>query len=324
MAYSLHSAPVDTDPVTVTVTVVGSFVVGLTVRSERMPVSGETLIGRDSDVGPGGKGSNQAVGAAQLGAQVHFAGIIGTDKMGDIATDLYAQAGVHAQCVQRTALLPTGLAFILLDKDGYNRIILDLGANTLMDAAFVEGPCVAASLRHSQVVMTVLEIPPAAAVRAMQLGKRSGAITMMNPAPATKLDPDAFQYIDYLTPNESELRILMGLAPDDATPTIELARQLQARGANTLIVTMGENGALILTKTEQIHVPSIAVDVVDTTGAGDAFSAGLAVALGEGKPLLYAVRFANCCGALACTKLGVVPAMAHRAEAEQLFAKTYG
>ena len=305
------------------ITVVGSFAVGMTIRSDRMPVSGETLIGRDFNMGPGGKGSNQAVGVARLGAKSYFAGVIGDDRLGDVAMELYAHEDVNTSCLKRTPRMPTGVGLILLDSSGANRIILDIAANKLVDVAFVDA--LVPQLAASTVVMTVLEIPVAAAVQAMALGKHNGAITLMNPAPATQFDPGILAHVDYLTPNESELRILMGLAPDDPTSTGELARQLQVHGANTIVVTLGEQGALIVSKEQPLtHVLGLPISVVDTTGAGDSFSAGLAMALAEGKPLLQAVQFANCCGALACTQLGVIPAMAQRAHAEQLFVNHYG
>lgn len=299
------------------ITVVGSFAVGLTIRTQRMPIFGETLLGADFDMGPGGKGSNQAVGVARLGAQSYFAGIVGDDKLADIATELYRTEGIDTTYLQRTRAMPTGVGFIILNESGQNGIILDMGANKLMDAAFVDQ--VEPQIARSAVVMAVLEIPVAAAARAMTLGRKHGAHTILNPAPATRLDDSVFAHIDYLTPNETELRILMGLAPDDPTPTVELARQLRQRGVKNLIVTQGEKGALILNDDGRREVPGIKVDVVDTTGAGDAFNAGLAVALAEGRPLLHAVRYANCAGALACTKLGAIPALGTRAMVEDLY-----
>ena len=293
------------------ITVVGSFAVGMTLRTQRMPVFGETLVGSDFDMGPGGKGSNQAVGVARLGAQAHFAGIIGADKLGEIATDLYAREGVDTTWLKRTKAMATGVGFIILNTEGENGIILDMGANELMDGAYVDQ--VEEQIARSDVVMSVLEIPVAAAARAMELGKRHGVRTILNPAPATALDGSVLRNVDYLTPNETELRILLGLAPDDATETAELALEMRARGVGNLIVTMGEKGALILTEDGQEEVAGVPVDVVDTTGAGDAFNAGLAVALAERKSLAEAAAFANRCGAFACQKLGVVPALATRA-----------
>lgn len=299
------------------ITVVGSFAVGMTLRTTRMPVFGETLIGSDFDMGPGGKGSNQAVGSARLGAESYFVGIIGDDKLGEIATDLYAAEGVNTVYLKKSHEMATGVGFIILNPAGHNGIILDMSANKLMDPAFVSSA--EEQIARSSVVMSVLEIPVPAAGEAMRLGRKHKALTLLNPAPAAPLPDDVIANVDVLTPNETELRVLMGLAPDDPTPTEALAHRLQERGVKTIIVTRGEHGVLILTGGEKIEVPSLKVDVVDTTGAGDAFNSGLAVALAEGKDIVTAAKFGACAGALACTKLGVIPALAFRSEVESLY-----
>jgi ribokinase len=304
------------------ITVVGSFAVGMTIRTSRMPIFGETLIGADFDMGPGGKGSNQAVGTAMLGAQSYFAGIIGDDKLGEIAIELYAERGVDTTYLRKTPEMSTGVGFIILNAGGENGIILDMGANKLMDAAFVD--TAEAQIARSDVVMSVLELPVAAAARAMELGKKHGVLTILNPAPATRLDDAILRNVDYLTPNETELRILMGLPPDDPAPTIELAKRMRDRGVGNLVVTRGEKGALVMTDQGVTEVHGVQIDVVDTTGAGDAFNSGLAVALAEGKDLHQAVKFAACAGAIACTKLGVIPSFGDRATVEQLYAKQFG
>ncbi|MCB0171297.1 MAG: ribokinase [Anaerolineae bacterium] len=304
------------------ITVVGSFAVGLTIRTSHMPIFGETLLGSDFDMGPGGKGSNQAVGTARLGANSYFAGIIGRDKLGEIATDLYAREGVDTTYLRQSDRMATGVGFIILNQAGENGIILDMSANKLMDSAFVDE--VEEQIARSDVVMSVLEIPVEAAVRAMELGQKHGVKTILNPAPAQPLPPAAFQHIDYLTPNDTELRILLGLSPDDATPTLELAEKLRGYGVGNLIVTMGDDGALLMTKAGVEKVPGVTVEVVDTTGAGDAFNSGLAVALAAGKPLADAVRYANCAGAIACTKLGVIPSLGMQAQVDQFYAEHYG
>ncbi len=302
-----------------TITVVGSFAVGLTIRTGKMPVFGETLIGSDFDFGPGGKGSNQAVGVARLGANSALVSCVGTDELAEVAHNLYAAEGVDTTNLERTDTRPTGVGFIVLNPVGENFIILDMGANELMDAAFVDRA--RDRIAASDIVMAVLEIPVVAAVRAMELGKAAGARTILNPAPATEVPPECFRHIDYLTPNESELRVLMGLRPDDPSPTRELAASLRGRGVGTVIVTMGENGALILGDNIDRVVPAHDVDVVDTTGAGDAFNAGLAVALGKGRPLESAVEYAVACGGHACTTLGVVPSLARRDDVAALLGK---
>lgn len=304
------------------ITVVGSFAVGMTIRTQRMPIFGETLVGSDFDMGPGGKGSNQAVATARLGARSSFCGIVGEDKLAGIALDLYAAEGVDTTFLRKTPDLATGVGIIILDEAGHNGIILDMSANRLMDPAFVDG--VESQIARSDVVMSVLEIPVPAAARAMELGRRHNVRTVLNPAPATRLDDAVLRHVDYLTPNETEIRILLGLAPDDPTPTEALARALHARGVRHLVVTLGGAGALVLDDDGLRTVPGVGVDVVDTTGAGDAFNSGLAVALAEGRPLDDAVRYANCAGALACTRLGVIPALAQRPAVDALYAQTYG
>lgn len=299
------------------ITVVGSFAVGLTIRTGTMPVFGETLRGSDFNFGPGGKGSNQAVGTARLGAKSSLVTCLGQDHLAAVADDLYKSEGVDATGIRRTEHKATGAGVIVLNDAGENFIILDMGTNDLMDAAFVDDQ--QERIANSDIVMTVLEIPVEAATRAMELGKRGRARTILNPAPATALPDSLFAHVDYLTPNETELRILMGLSPEDPTPTRELAGRLRDRGVGTVIVTMGPGGALVLTDEIDAMVRTPRVDVVDTTGAGDAFNSGLAVALGEGRDLLDAVRFATCCGAHACTKLGVIPSLPTREQADALF-----
>lgn len=291
------------------ITVVGSFAVGLTMRAPRFPVKGETLIGSDFDMGPGGKGSNQAVGAARLGAESHFVGLIGEDLFGEMAVQLYAAEGVHTEHLRRTKKRNTGVGFITLNAAGDNHIVLDMGANELLTPTDVDAA--AAVIAHSDVVLAVLEIPPVTAARAMEVAQRHGRLAILNPAPAVPVEPALLAHVDVLTPNESELRILLGLAPDDPTDTLELAGRLRQMGVRNIVVTRGSQGALVIHAdgtTEQI--PGVAVEVVDTTGAGDAFTSALAVALAGGQPLSAAVRYATYAGALACTKLGVIPALA--------------
>lgn len=299
------------------VTVVGSFAVGLTMRAPKLPIFGETMLGTDFDMGPGGKGSNQAVATARLGSNSALLALIGTDKLASIATDLYAAEGVDSSLLAVRAERATGVGIIILNDRGENFIILDMGANELMNASTVDGA--EERIKASDVVMTVLEIPTVAAARAMELGRRHGAKTILNPAPARALPDTLFAHVDYLTPNESELRILLGLPADDPRSSRELAGELRRRGVRNVVVTLGRTGALVLTDELDVMVPAIAVDVVDTTGAGDAFNSGFAVALAEGRDIIDAVRFGVVCGGLACTRLGVVPSLPQRAQADALF-----
>ena len=301
------------------VTIVGSFAVGLTMRAPKLPIFGETMLGTDFDLGPGGKGSNQAVGTARLGARSALLAILGTDKLASIATDLYAAEGIDTALITSRAERATGVGIIILNNKGENFIILDMGANELMDAASVDAG--EARIAESAVVMSVLEIPTAAAARAMELGRKHGAKTILNPAPARALSDAIFAHVDYLTPNESELRILLGLPPDDPRSSRELAGELRRRGVRNVVVTLGRNGALVLTDELDVKVPAVPVEVTDTTGAGDAFNSGFAVALAEGRDIVEAVRFGVVCGSIACTALGVVPSLPTRIRADALYAE---
>jgi ribokinase len=297
------------------ITVVGSFAVGLTMRAPKLPIFGETMLGTDFDMGPGGKGSNQAVATARLGASSSLLAMIGTDRLASIATDLYAAERVDASLVSARRERATGVGFIILNERGENFIILDMGANELMDEASVDRA--EGRIAESDVVMAVLEIPTAAAGRAMELGRRHGARTILNPAPARALPDSVLANVDYLTPNESELRILLGLPADDPRSSRELAGELRRRGVRNVVVTLGRSGALILTDELDLALPAVPVEVRDTTGAGDAFNAGFAVALAEGGDIVEAVRFGIVCGGLACTRLGVIPSLPGRTAADE-------
>ena len=296
-------------------TVVGSWVVGLTLRADRFPVKGETLIGRDFDQGPGGKGSNQAVQAARLGADVEFAGLIGRDNFGQMALDLYQQEHVGTTYLGQVAEKNTGVGLIVLNDVGDNFIIIDPGTNDLLTPEHVQQA--KNRISQSDAVITQLEIPAAAAVEALRLARQAGVLAVLNPAPARPLPIEWLGLADIITPNETELRILLGLSPDDPTEPPELCRRLLAAGVKTVVVTLGEQGALVVDSSGSYGVAAFPVQVVDTTGAGDSFSATLTVSLAAGLPLREAVRRACAAGALTCTHLGVVPGLPRQAELEQ-------
>jgi len=297
------------------ITVVGSFAVGLTMNVPRLPVRGETLLGSGFAIGPGGKGSNQAVGAARLGALSRFVAMIGVDNFGDIAVEMYRREGVDITHLRRTSERPTGVGFIIVGPSGENMITVDVGANLLLSPAEVDAA--EALIADSDVVLSVLEIPVAPAARAAALARRHGVRMILNPAPAQPLDDDFLRNIDILTPNEGELRVIAGLAPDDPADGVEIARSLIARGVGAVMITRGGEGVTIITRdAEAVHVPAFPVQPVDTTGAGDSFNSALAVALAEGKDLAVAARFAAAAGAFTVTRPGVIPALPTRAELE--------
>ena len=301
--------------------VVGSFAVAMFIKTPQMPIFGETLLGSDFMMGPGGKGSNQAIGISRLGVQSYFANIIGDDDLGDMAIKLYKEEKVNSDFVIRTKKSATGVGFVILNNLGENGIILDMGSNNLVDESFVNG--LKEQISKSKVVISVLEIPLKSALKAMEIGHEFNSITILNPAPAQNIKSYNLKNIEYLTPNETELRICLGLAPDDETNNMDLAKNLRDLGVKNLVVTVGEAGCILINDDICEQIPGIQVDVVDTTGAGDAFNSGLAVALSEDMSILNSLKFANCCGALACTKYGVVSALGYREEVDELFNVNY-
>jgi ribokinase len=289
------------------VIVVGSYVAGLTIRADRLPVVGETLIGTEFDNGPGGKGSNQAVQARRLGSEVEMVARIGRDAFGAAADRLWAAEGVGTRFVAHDDAAPTGVGFITLDRDGANSIIVYPGANDRLTATDVD--LVAGSVRPADVVIAQQEIPEAAVARAMRLGREAGALTILNPAPARPAAEGLLANVDLLVPNASEARVMLGLPPTAAVQASELGARLVAMGAATVIVTLGGDGAVIVTGHGTLVISPELVDVVDSTGAGDAFSGTLAAMLARGMSVVEAAKFASVAGALACTAIGVIPAL---------------
>lgn len=294
------------------IVVVGSFGMDLVSLMERLPLPGETVHGKGFSSGPGGKGSNQAVAAARLGAEVSFVGRIGDDAYGELALAFWQEEGVHTDFVVRDAEQPTGVAPIWVDAAGENAIVVALGANLAVARADIDAA--AATIAGADLLVVQLEIPLDTVDHALQVAQAHGVRSILNPAPAVSLEPEFIARANWLTPNETELVTLFGENPADL-------RSLVAHGDQTLIETMGAAGVRWATQTESGQVPTFEVDVVDTTGAGDAFTGALAVVLAEGMALEPALRFANAAAALSVTRLGTAPAMPRREEVEALLAR---
>ena len=288
------------------------------MKVKRLPSTGETLLGTGYRVDYGGKGSNQAVGSARLGAKINFVARVGKDAFGEMALSLYRNEGIDVAYVKQTDGVPTGVGFIMVEAEsGNNCIVIDPGANELLTADDVSG-CTTA-FKSTAVVLTQLEIPVAAAEAAMRLGREMGAITILNPAPVRPLPPSVLQLVDVLTPNQVEAKVLTGRSPAEVVEPEQLARELIRSGVKQVVMTLGEKGALIMTSLSAKHVPAILVSAVDTTGAGDAFNAGLATALASGSSLEAAVQFAVVTGGLAVTKEGVIPSLPNRNEVQHFY-----
>lgn len=296
------------------IAVIGSYVVSLTVRVPRKPVVGEALIGDLFDMGPGGKGTNQAIAAARLGAQVELLACLGDDPFADTAESLFGSEGLATDHIHRISGTNTGVGLVTLMPSGDNWIVGHLGANLLMQPHHVEAfePVIA----RSDVLMAQLEVPLETVARALELGRKHQVTTILNPAPGQKLELDILANVDVLTPNESETRILLGLPPDDPSQTTDLTEQLLGLGVATIVVTRGENGALIVTAGSIESVPATTVQALDVTGAGDSFNAALAVGLGGGMDLQSAVEQATRAGAYTTTHLGVIDGLPTLADLE--------
>ncbi|MGA8048254.1 MAG: ribokinase [Dermatophilaceae bacterium] len=299
------------------VAVVGSYGVGLTMRVPRVPVAGETLSGGEFASGHGGKGSNQAVQAARLGAEVTFLTAIGTDAMGESARRLWADEAVTAHpVVVRDAATMAGV--ILVEPNGENRIVIASGALDHLEPGHVDER--SADLAVADIVVVSLEIPVAVAVRALEVAHAGGTRTLLNPAPAASLPDDVWAHVDVVTPNVTEAAILLGLDPDSPDhPPEELARLLHERTGATVLLTRGGDGVTVADDTGVTTVAAVRAErVVDTTGAGDAFTAATAVALADGADPISAARFAARVGSYVVGHHEVIPALPTRAELDRM------
>ena len=292
--------------------VVGSLNADLVVRAPRFPQPGETISGEDLQVIPGGKGANQAVAAARLGASVSMLGRVGKDNFGDFLLNNLQSNHVDAQFVQRDDA-STGTATIIVDSNGQNSIVLSAGANGKVTTADVER----ASFLHHKLLLLQLEIPTLTVLRAAQLAKENGVTVILNPAPAKEIPDELIALTDFIIPNETELSLLTGMEVNDLPSTEKAARALLQRGAKNVIVTLGSKGALIVNKETSTQVDTFKVNVVDTTAAGDAFIGGFASVL-DSSSLLDAVRYGCACGALATTKFGAQPSLPTNEEVEKI------
>jgi len=292
--------------------VVGSANVDFTVAVSRLPAPGETVSEGTLLANHGGKGANQAVAARRLGADVHFVGCVGDDASGCAIRDALHREGIGAEGVATSTTAATGTALIIVDAQGRNQIAVAPGANRTLGVEMVEAR--AAEFAWAQVVLCQLETPLPTVRWVLAEARRRGVVSILNPAPVTVLDP--CPPVDYLTPNEGEAARLAGV--DDAATA---ASVLRTRGAGTVIVTRGEQGGLVDGASGRFAYEAISVGAVDTTAAGDAFNAALAVALAEARPLPAAVRFASAAAALACTRRGAQASLPWRAEVDALLAR---
>jgi ribokinase len=302
------------------VAILGIYVADLAFRAGRMPAIGETILGSGFAMGPGGKGSNQAVAAARSGAKTCLISRLGNDTFGDNAITMYRDLGITPRITQSDDT-PTGAAFIYVnDKTGDNAIIVVAGAAGHIAESDVEAERDA--ITSARVFVTQFEQPISVAKKGLEIARTAGVITVLNPAPAAPLDADIFPLVNYITPNESEAAAMVGFSVNSVDDARRAGDVLIKRGVGAALITLGEKGALFHDKMRSELVPAFnAGPVVDTTGAGDAFNGGFAAALSRGLEPYAAARFGCAVAGLSVTRPGTAPSMPSLAEVEALLAR---
>jgi ribokinase len=297
--------------------VVGSYNAGLTVYSTQLPAPGETVVGDRFEQGPGGKGANQAIGARRLGADVLFITRLGADAFGDEARSILLAEGLPERGITADAQSPTGIALILVDESGQNAISVAPGANLKLSGPDVLGSF-GADLRNCSYLLMQLECTAELAVDLASRARDSGTFSILNPAPARPLPPHALALFDIITPNEGELQTLARSLGLTGGTTGVLAQQLLEYGIRDVVVTLGESGALWASAAGLQYFSAYPVQAIDTTGAGDAFNAGLAAALVRGESMASAIDQGCRAGAFCVTRNGVIGGLGHPSDLTML------
>jgi len=300
------------------VLVVGSSNTDMVLRVPHIPRPGETVLGHGFVMAAGGKGANQAVAAARAGARVIFIARVGEDVFGERALATFAAAGIDTRFVVRTPGLPSGVALIDVDERGENAISVASGANAVLAAADLEAA--RSAFETAEILLLQLESPLEVVESAARRAKAAGLPVILNPAPARALGDGLLGLVTVLTPNEHEAAALAGLPIGSEADAREAARRLRARGAGSVVITLGERGAFASSSEFEGFVPAFRAEPVDTTAAGDIFNGVLAVALAERAPLEGALRFASAAAALSVTRFGAQPSAPTREEIEGFLA----
>ncbi len=300
--------------------VVGSSNIDLISKVPRLPKLGETMIGHSFHLGYGGKGANQAVMAAKLGAQVTMVTRLGRDVFGEGTLRNYREQGIDTSHVLFDESLFSGVAPIFVDDSAHNFIVIVPGANMGLSPA--DAQAARALITAADILICQLEIPIETTFEALRIAKAGGVRTILNPAPAAPLPDELLRLADICAPNETETELLTGLPAGSPQEAEAAARRLLERGPGAVILTLGERGALLVDRDGVAeHVPAVPVEPVDPTGAGDAFIGSLAVFLGEGWPLRDALRRANAVAALSVTRIGTQISFPQRAAADAFLAQ---
>jgi len=296
------------------VVVVGSTNFDMVVKAERLPKEGESMLASNLKFFPGGKGANQAVGAARLGAKTTFIGSVGKDMIGDFLIDGLESNAIDTTYVKRDTERTTGCAFIMLFPNGNNTIVVDASANFSLTPADIERA--APVIEKADALCTVLEIPMEVVEASLRLARKAGKLTVLDAGPPRNCPPEILKLADIVSPNETELAHLTGAEVSGRVSAREAAERLLEFGVKTVVLKLGSDGAMLVTAKSHKHFPAHKVTAVDPTAAGDAFTAALTVQLAAGAKMDAAIRYANMAGALAVTKLGAQPSLPTLAEVE--------
>jgi len=301
------------------VVVVGSTNFDLVVKAERLPKEGESMLATNLKFFPGGKGANQAVAVARLGAKATFVGAVGKDMIGDFLIQGLEANAIDTTYVRRDPACSTGCAFIMLFPNGNNSIVVDPAANFSLTPADIERA--GEVIGRADALCTVLEVPLTVVETALRLARKAGKLTVLDAGPPRHCPPEILKLADVVSPNETELEQLSGEKVSGRVSAREAAEKLLGLGVKTVVLKLGSDGAMLVTRRGSKHFPACKVEAVDPTAAGDAFTAALTVQLAGGAPMGEAIRHANLAGALAVTKLGAQPSLPTRAEVEAFAAR---
>ena len=298
------------------IVVIGSSNTDMVIRSERLPQAGETVLGEDLIVNPGGKGANQAVAAAKLGGDVVFIAKVGEDAFGDEAIAGFSKHGIDIQHIGRDPERASGVALILVDASGENCISVALGANNNLAKEDIDAA--QSALAKASHVLMQLESPLDTIEYAARSARAYGSKVILNPAPAQDLPDSLLGCVDIITPNETEAEFLTGIKVVDASSARVAAKLLVQRGVSAVIITMGEQGAFVYSNAVASIIPAERVKATDTTAAGDTFNGALVVALAENRSLVDAVQLANKAASITVTRMGAQQAIPSRSEVDKI------
>lgn len=301
--------------------VIGSSNTDMVVTSSKMPLPGETVMGNEFDVIPGGKGANQAVAAARAGSRVTFIAKVGNDDFGKQAVEGYQKDKINTENILIDPVKPSGIAVIIVDENsGQNSIVVAPGANANLSIADIQK--IESVILDADVLLVQLEIPLETVQAALKIAKKGGVTTILNPAPAQFLSDEVLSLVDIITPNETETQILIGIEPTNKKEIKIAAKQLLKKVNHSVLITLGSEGVYYISKNSNGEfIPTIKVEAVDTTAAGDVFNGTFAAALADSKTFNEAIKLANAAAAISVTRKGAQPSAPTRLEVEKFLAE---